>query len=61
MDRYLPIGTLAGPEQSELVRKLQLDSFGYSVHRINPANGLVRDKSWEGWPASIAAFAWLSG
>ena len=43
------------PEQSELLRKLQLDSFSYFVHQTNPANGLVRDKSREGWPASIAA------
>jgi hypothetical protein len=43
------------PEQSELLRTLQQDSFGYFVHQTNPVNGLVRDKSREGWPASIAA------
>ena len=43
------------PDQSELLRTLQLDSFSYFVHQTNPANGLVRDKSREGWPASIAA------
>jgi hypothetical protein len=42
-------------EQSELLRALQQDSFSYFVHQTNPANGLVRDKSREGWPASIAA------
>ncbi len=42
-------------EQSELLRTLQQDSFSYFVHQTNPANGLVRDKSREGWPASIAA------
>ena len=41
-------------EQSELLRTLQQDSFSYFVHQTNPANGLVRDKSREGWPASIA-------
>jgi hypothetical protein len=43
------------PEQSELLRTLQQDSFSYFVHKANPANGLVLDKSREGWPASIAA------
>ncbi|MHB9009904.1 MAG: glucoamylase family protein, partial [Limisphaerales bacterium] len=42
-------------EQDELLSKLQLDSFSYFSHQTNPANGLVRDKSREGWPASIAA------
>lgn len=47
-----------GPEQSaqdEMLRSLQQDSFAYFVHKINPANGLVRDKSHPVWPASIAA------
>ncbi len=43
------------PDQSELLRTLQQESFSYFVHQTNPANGLVRDKSREGWPASIAA------
>lgn len=43
------------PEQSELLRTLQKDSFSYFVHKTNPANGLVLDKSSEEWPASIAA------
>jgi hypothetical protein len=43
------------PEQSELLRTLQQDSFSYFVHKTNPANGLVLDKSRAGWPASIAA------
>ncbi|WP_097066730.1 glucoamylase family protein [Nitrosovibrio sp. Nv4] len=34
---------------------LQQDSFAYFVHKINPANGLVLDKSHSDWPASIAA------
>ena len=42
-------------EQSELLRTLQQDSFSYFVHKTNPANGLVLDKSRAGWPASIAA------
>jgi hypothetical protein len=43
------------PEQGELLGALQQHAFGYFVHKSNPANGLVRDKSREGWPASIAA------
>ena len=43
------------PEQNELLRTLELDSFSYFVHQFNPANGLVRDKSEDGWPASVAA------
>jgi len=46
------------PEQSELLRTLQQDSFSYFVHKTNPANGLVLDKSRAGWPASIAAVDW---
>ncbi len=34
---------------------LQKDSFGYFLHEINPDNGLIRDKTAPGWPASIAA------
>ena len=40
-----------------MLRTLQRDSFNYFVHKTNPANGLVLDKSHEGWPASIAAVA----
>jgi hypothetical protein len=43
------------PEEKELLWTLQQDSFTYFVHKTNPANGLVLDKSCEGWPASIAA------
>ena len=42
-------------QQSELLRTLQQDSFNYFLHKTNPVNGLVPDKSREGWPASIAA------
>ena len=43
------------PEQNELLRTLQRDAFTYFIHKTNPTNGLVLDKSREGWPASIAA------
>ena len=42
-------------EQNELLKTLQRDSFTYFVHKANPVNGLVIDKSRDGWPASIAA------
>ena len=38
-----------------MLRTLQRDSFSYFLHKTNPANGLVLDKSHDGWPASIAA------
>jgi hypothetical protein len=37
------------------LRRLQRDSFEYFVREINPANGLVLDKTALNWPASIAA------
>src|SRR5664279_5306389 len=43
------------PGQNELLITLQQDSFSYFIHKTNPTNGLVLDKSHEGWPASIAA------
>ncbi len=43
------------PEQSKLLESLQRASFDYFVCNTNPINGLVRDKSLAGWPASIAA------
>jgi hypothetical protein len=48
-------GAETTPEQDKFLRTLQEDSFTYFVHKTNPANGLVLDKSSEGWPASIAA------
>ena len=38
-----------------MLRRLQRNSFGYFIHEINPANGLVLDKTAPDWPASIAA------
>ncbi|OEZ63043.1 glucoamylase family protein [Duganella sp. HH105] len=39
----------------QLLTAMQKDSFEYFIHEINPANGLIRDKTEPGWPASIAA------
>ena len=38
-----------------LLAGLQHDALGYFLHEINPANGLVRDRTESGAPASIAA------
>jgi len=40
---------------AQALRSLQRDSFEYFVREINPANGLVLDKTATNWPASIAA------
>jgi hypothetical protein len=34
---------------------LERESFSYFEQEVNPANGLVRDKTAQDWPASIAA------
>ncbi len=34
---------------------LQRETFDYFVHEVNPANGLIIDKTEANWPASIAA------
>ena len=38
-----------------MLQGIQRDSFGYFIHEVNEANGLVADKTAPGWPASIAA------
>jgi hypothetical protein len=40
-----------------LLDELQRESFSYFLHEVNRANGLVRDKTRDDWPASIAAVA----
>lgn len=40
---------------SDRLPLLQHKAFSYFLHETNPANGLVRDKTVENWPASIAA------
>jgi hypothetical protein len=42
------------PIEAEL-DALQRESFSYFEHEVNPANGLVKDKTAADWPASIAA------
>ncbi|MEO7494586.1 MAG: glucoamylase family protein [Massilia sp.] len=48
--------SIALDEQTRaLLKSLQKDSFGYFLHEVNPLNGLVKDKTADNWPASIAA------
>ncbi len=42
-------------EHTQLLDSVLGDSFAYFLREVNPANGLVRDKTAPGWPASIAA------
>ncbi len=37
------------------LRQLQRETFDYFLHEVNPANGLILDKTAPNWPASIAA------
>ena len=41
--------------QMALLTTLQKESFDYFAHQVNPANGLIRDKTDPAAPASIAA------
>ena len=43
------------PTESRLIDDIQRGAFGYFLHEVNRTNGLVRDKTCAGWPASIAA------
>ncbi len=42
-------------DRTLLLREIQRQSFGYFMHEVNSANGLIADKTAPGWPASIAA------
>jgi len=42
-------------ERDAMLTDLQRESFGYFVHEVNEANGLVLDKTAPQWPASVAA------
>jgi hypothetical protein len=42
-------------ETEQLFDALQRESFDYFLHETHRGNGLVRDKTREDWPASIAA------
>ncbi len=42
-------------ESAAQLQNLQKKAFAYFQHETNPHNGLVRDKTAQNWPASIAA------
>jgi hypothetical protein len=44
-----------------ILDELQKESFSYFLHETNRRNGLVRDKTRRGWPASIAAVGMALG
>jgi len=46
---------MLAPIDTHLLNAIQREAFAYFVHEANPTNGLVIDKTCEGWPASIAA------
>ena len=52
---HLTMANTPRPEPLALLTSLQRDSFGYFLHEVNPVNGLVKDKTADNWPASIAA------
>ncbi len=54
MRQPLPINSLNPPDVA-MLDQLQKETFGYFLHESNLENGLVRDKTKEDWPASIAA------
>ncbi|MEO6025764.1 MAG: glucoamylase family protein [Candidatus Binatia bacterium] len=45
----------AEPTNDALLDDLRRQTFGYFLHEVNPANGLVADSTQEGSPSSIAA------
>src|ERR1051326_1835713 len=46
---------MTAQSDTQMLETLQRSAFAYFVHETNRANGLVLDKTCEGWPASIAA------
>jgi len=50
-----PIVLTAPPEDEALLDRLERETFEYFLMQVNPANGLIADKTRDNWPASIAA------
>ncbi|WP_104668448.1 glucoamylase family protein [Ensifer adhaerens] len=44
-----------GNNSIDELRQLQQETFDYFLNEVNPANGLILDKTAPNWPASIAA------
>ena len=52
---FLSAGLSFAQSDDQFLDRLQYDSISYFVREINPANGLVKDSSRPGSPASVAA------
>lgn len=42
-------------DDDAVLDRLQCETFEYFLKEVNPLNGLIADKTRDGWPASIAA------
>ena len=47
--------TVVNATDDAVLDRIQRESFAYFLTHVNPANGLIADKSRSDWPASIAA------
>jgi len=54
MNQLLPVSNPEGSD-SEMLDRLQRETFDYFRHECNPRNGLIADKTQPGSPSSIAA------
>ncbi len=43
------------PDDDALLDRLRCETFEYFLKEVYPLNGLIPDKTRDGWPASIAA------
>ncbi len=58
MTKPRPTGAISesdNPGDAAVLLALQADAFSYFANEVNPATGLIADKTRAGWPASIAA------
>lgn len=51
----MPAVAEGASSDEEFLEKMEYDSLSYFAHEANPANGLVKDSSRPGAPASVAA------
>jgi len=50
-----PVNQIHTSQQAELLDAIQRDGFKYFIDKVNPANGLIADSTWENNTCSIAA------
>lgn len=46
---------MSKPADEQMLEDIQREAFEYFTHETNPKNGLVKDKTTNNWPSSIAA------